>query len=67
MHALRERLSARQTIVRAVSMLAEKTGPQETAYDDLRQLAMAWQMTVEDAAVQIMKHQEMPGTYRYFS
>ena len=62
--ALRERLSARQTIVRAVSLLAKKTGSEATAYDDLRQLAMAWQMTMEDAAVQIVQHNETTGAYR---
>ncbi len=56
--ALRDRLSARQTIVQAVSLLAKRKGSEETAYDDLRQLAMAWNMTMEDAAVQIVKHKE---------
>jgi AmiR/NasT family two-component response regulator len=50
--------------VRAVSLLAKKTGSEETAYDDLRQLAMAWQMTMEDAALQIVKHKEASGEYR---
>ena len=62
--SLRERLSARQTIVRAVTILAEKTGSQETAYDGLRQLAMAWQTTMEDAAVEIVKHNETTGAFR---
>ncbi|KIN72384.1 ANTAR domain-containing response regulator [Sulfitobacter guttiformis] len=62
--ALHGRLSARQTIVQAVSLLAKKTGSEETAYDDLRKLAMAWQMTMEDAAVQIVKHKKEAGRYR---
>ena len=62
--ALRDRLSARQTIVQAVTLLAKKTGSEETAYDDLRQLAMAWKMTMEDAAVQIVKHSETTGANR---
>lgn len=65
--ALRDRLSARQTIVQAVSLLAKKTGSEETAYDDLRQLAMAWKMTMEDAAVQIVKHKEATGENRGIS
>ncbi|THF84731.1 MAG: ANTAR domain-containing protein [Sulfitobacter sp. SK025] len=62
--ALRDRVSARQTIVQAVTLLAKKTGSEETAYDDLRQLAMAWKMTMEDAAVEIVKHSEARGSDR---
>ena len=62
--ALRTRLMARQTIVQAVAILSAKTGDQDTAYDRLRQLAMAWQMTMEDAAVQIVENENAMGRYR---
>lgn len=65
--ALRVRVSARQTIVQAVTLLAKKTGSEKTAYDDLRRLAMAWKMTMEDAAVQIVEHSETTGKHRGIS
>lgn len=61
---LETRLMARQTIVQAVAILSAKTGAQDTAYDKLRQLAMAWQMTMEDAAVQIVENENVSGRYR---
>lgn len=64
--ALRERVMARQTIVQAVAILSAKTASQEAAYDRLRQLAMAWQMTMEDAAVQIVAHTSETGDFRDF-
>ena len=52
---LRSRVSARQTIVRAVTLLAQRGIDEEQAYAQLRQLAMTWQMSMEDAAHHIVK------------
>lgn len=51
---LEKRLSARQTIVQAVviSMMGGKT--EAEAYELLRQVAMAWQVTIETAAERIV-------------
>lgn len=62
--SLRQRLSARQTVVKAVSILARKAVSQDAAYDQLRQMAMAWQMTIEAAAVQVVEHAQKPGGLR---
>lgn len=62
--SLRQRLSARQTVVKAVSILARKAVSQDAAYDQLRQMAMAWQMTIEAAAVQVIERAQKPGGLR---
>ena len=50
---LRQRVAERQTIVRAVALLA-RGGSDEAAYAQLRALAMAWQETVEQAARRVV-------------
>ncbi|UWQ19091.1 ANTAR domain-containing response regulator [Jannaschia sp. M317] len=62
--ALRQRLSARQTVVQAVSILSRKAVNQDAAYDQLRQMAMAWQMTIEAAAVHVVERAQKPGGLR---
>ena len=52
---LRKRLDDRQTVVRAVTLLAARTGQNDAAaYDQLRQLAMAWRVTFEEAAARVV-------------
>lgn len=62
--ALRQRLSARQTVVQAVTILARKAVSEDAAYDQLRQLAMAWQVTIEAAAVQVVERAAKTGGLR---
>ncbi len=50
---LRRRLDARQTVVRAVAMLAARGKTEDEAYGQLRQMAMAWRVSFEDAAARI--------------
>jgi two-component system, response regulator / RNA-binding antiterminator len=47
---LRERISQRETIVRAVAALARADGSQEAGFARLRSLAMTSRMTMEEAA-----------------
>ncbi|MES2666211.1 MAG: ANTAR domain-containing protein [Pseudomonadota bacterium] len=54
---LRRRLEARQTVVRAVAMLAARGKTEDEAYGQLRQMAMAWRVTIEDAAARIENRQ----------
>lgn len=51
---LRTRISERQTVVKAVMMLARNTESEELAYDRLRQIAMAWRVTIEQAAQRVV-------------
>lgn len=51
---LRARLDERQTVVRAVTLLATRGQSEAQAYAQLRQLAMAWQVTIEQAAQRIV-------------
>lgn len=51
---LRRRLDERQTVVRAVMMLAARGRTEDAAYAHLRQLAMAWRISLEDAAARIV-------------
>lgn len=53
---LRRRLAERQTIVQAVGLLARETGDESHAFDHLRQLAMAWRVTIEEAAQRVVSH-----------
>jgi AmiR/NasT family two-component response regulator len=53
---LRSRLAERQTVVRAVMLLAARGRSEDEAYAHLRQLAMAWRETVEQAARRIVAH-----------
>ncbi|MGN6551688.1 MAG: ANTAR domain-containing response regulator [Pararhizobium sp.] len=52
--ALRQRISERQTIVRAVAVLSAEDGDQERGFAALRALAMDWQMTMEEAAGHVL-------------
>ena len=50
---LRRRLDARQTVVRAVTLLAGRGKSEAEAYAQLRQMAMAWRVTFEEAAARV--------------
>lgn len=50
---LRRRLGERQTVIRAVTLLAVH-GTEAAAYDRLRQMAMAWRVTLEEAAARVV-------------
>lgn len=52
--ALEARVAERQTIVRAVAALSTQGVDDERAYAQLRSLAMAWQVSVEQAARRIV-------------
>ena len=52
---LRDRVGARQTVVRAVTILSQRGIDDEQAYAQLRTLAMNWQISMEDAARRIVK------------
>lgn len=54
---LRRRLEERQTVVRAVTLLAARGKSEADAYAQLRQLAMAWRISFEDAAARIVAAQ----------
>ncbi len=52
---LRRRLDERQTVVRAVTVLAARAGKDDAAaYDQLRQMAMAWRVSFEEAAARVV-------------
>lgn len=51
---LKRRLDGRQTVVRAVTLLAARGKTDEQAYAQLRQMAMAWRISFEDAAARIV-------------
>lgn len=51
---LRRRLEERQTVVRAVTLLAARGKTEAEAYAQLRRMAMAWRISFEDAAVRIV-------------
>lgn len=51
---LRRRLADRQTVVRAVTLLAARGKGDDAAYAQLRQMAMAWRVTIEDAARRVV-------------
>ncbi len=50
---LKDRVNARQSIVKAVALLAARGISEEQAYAQLRALAMNWQVTMEEAARRI--------------
>lgn len=54
---LRRRLEDRQTVVRAVTLLAARGKTDAEAYAQLRQMAMAWRISFEDAAARIVAAQ----------
>ncbi|WP_374645072.1 ANTAR domain-containing response regulator [Tabrizicola sp.] len=52
---LRRRLDERQTVVRAVTLLAARGARGDAAaYAQLRQMAMAWRVSFEDAAARVV-------------
>lgn len=57
---LRRRLDDRQTVVRAVTLLAARGKSDADAYAQLRQMAMAWRISFEDAAARIVAAQGGP-------
>ena len=61
---LRGRLAERQTVVRAVALLAARGRSEEEAYVHLRQIAMAWRETIEQAARRIVAHRQGDGDDR---
>jgi AmiR/NasT family two-component response regulator len=58
---LRQRLAERQTIVRAVTLLAARGKTEEEAFAQLRQLAMAWRETIEQAAARVVSRHASEG------
>lgn len=56
--ALRERISHREAIVRAVALLAGESGDHEAGFGELRRLAMDLQMTMEEAAGHVLARKE---------
>lgn len=57
---LRRRLDGRLTVVRAVTLLAARGKTEAEAYAQLRQLAMAWRISFEDAAARIAARLDGP-------
>ena len=51
---LRRRLDERLTVVRAVTLLAALGKTEAEAYAQLRQMAMAWRVSFEDAAARVV-------------
>ncbi|MCF7701236.1 ANTAR domain-containing response regulator [Loktanella sp. M215] len=51
---LRNRLDARQTVVRAIVRLTRTAGSEDAAYDRLRRMAMEWRVTLEEAAARVV-------------
>ncbi|MBU2357395.1 MAG: ANTAR domain-containing protein, partial [Alphaproteobacteria bacterium] len=51
---LRNRLDARQTVVRAIVRLTRTAGSEDAAYDTLRRMAMEWRVTLEEAAARVV-------------
>ena len=58
---LKRRLEGRQTVVRAVTLLAARGKTEEQAYAQLRQMAMAWRISIEDAAARIVASLDSSG------
>ena len=63
--SLHSRLSERQTIVQAVVLLGLREHGEAHAYNQLRQLAMTWRITIEEAARRIVVHGAEPGADIY--
>jgi two-component system, response regulator / RNA-binding antiterminator len=51
---LRRRIDERQTVVRAVRLLAAQGLPEADAYAQLRRMAMDWRVSFEDAALRVV-------------
>lgn len=52
--ALQTRVAQRQTIVRAVALLVSNGCDETKAFEQLRQLAMSWQISMESAAQRVV-------------
>ncbi|MFQ6753696.1 ANTAR domain-containing protein [Cereibacter sphaeroides] len=61
---LRRRLDQRQTVVQAVTLLAQRARDESAAYGQLRQMAMAWRVSIEEAAHRIVASQGGPDDRR---
>ena len=61
---LRARLDRRQTVVRAVTLLAARGRTEEAAFAQLRQMAMSWRVTFEEAAERVVASQGDPALAR---
>lgn len=59
---LKRRLDGRQTVVRAVTLLAARGKTEEQAYAQLRKMAMAWRISFEDAAARIVASRDAGPT-----
>lgn len=59
---LKRRLDERQTVVRAVTLLAARGKTEDQAYAQLRELAMAWRINFEEAAQRIVASRDGAGT-----
>ncbi|WP_353475042.1 ANTAR domain-containing protein [Salipiger sp. H15] len=57
---LRRRLGQRQTVVRAVALLAARGKTEDQAYEQLRSMAMAWRISFEEAADRIVAASNPP-------
>ncbi len=62
---LRRRLGERQTVIRAVTLLAARGETEAAGYDRLRQMAMAWRITLEEAAARIVAAGKAPDVSRH--
>lgn len=58
---LKRRLDERQTVVRAVTILAARGKTEEQAYAQLREMAMAWRINFEEAAQRIVASRDGVG------
>ena len=58
---LKRRVGARQAVVQAVVLLGLRERGEGHAYNRLRQLAMLWRVTIEDAAHRIVAHGRDPA------
>lgn len=58
---LKRRLDERQTVVRAVTLLAARGKTEEQAYAQLREMAMAWRINFEEAAQRIVASRDGAG------
>jgi two-component system, response regulator / RNA-binding antiterminator len=58
---LRRRIDERQTVVRAVTLLAARGLPEADAYAQLRRMAMDWRVSIEDAAQRVVARYRAGG------
>ncbi|WP_054006256.1 ANTAR domain-containing response regulator [Cypionkella psychrotolerans] len=58
---LRRRLDGRRAVVRAVMLLMQMGKSEADAYGQLRQMAMSWQISFEDAALRVVARYAAEG------